>query len=153
MQISMFSSEELPVSLSASQDCEKDWMTRVATSCSPTLRLLTAIAPSGWFGRTSPAFCRRTEDGTLVPSSEGWGNSGMGSPTEFLTLNTSEWPRDAAVCSLSQTLEVGSVPQRFFLSAKACAGILRRAEKRGKALPELLRQALMAATSRRPSEP
>jgi hypothetical protein len=66
----------------------------------------------------------------------------MGSPTGFLTLNTSEWPSDAAVCSLSDTLEIGGVPQRFFLSAKACQGILRRAEKRNKKLPELLRQAL-----------
>ena len=66
----------------------------------------------------------------------------MGSPTEFLTLNTSEWPSDAAVCSLLDTLETGDVPQRFFLSAKACQGILRRAEKRGKELPPLLRQAL-----------
>jgi hypothetical protein len=68
----------------------------------------------------------------------------MGSPTEFLTLSTSEWPKDAAVCSLSQTLEVGNVPQRFYLSAKACAGILRRAEKRNKTLPEPLRLALIA---------
>jgi hypothetical protein len=46
----------------------------------------------------------------------------MGSPTEFLTLNTSEWPSDAAVCSLSDILETGDVPQRYFLSAKACQG-------------------------------
>lgn len=61
---------------------------------------------------------------------------------EFSTLNTSEWPNDAAVSSLSQTLETGPIPQRFFLSRKACAGILRRAEKRGKELPEQLRAAL-----------
>jgi hypothetical protein len=66
----------------------------------------------------------------------------MGSRTEFLTLNTSEWPSDAAVCSLSDTLETGDLPQRFFLSATACAGILRRAEKRGKSLPPSLKKAL-----------
>jgi hypothetical protein len=71
----------------------------------------------------------------------------MGSPTGFLTLNTSEWPSDAAVCSLSDTLETGDVPQRFFLSVKACQGILRRAEKRNKKLPELLRQALESVAS------
>jgi hypothetical protein len=43
---------------------------------------------------------------------------------------------------LSQTLEVGNVPQRFYLSAKACAGILRRAERRGKELPPALKAAL-----------
>jgi hypothetical protein len=74
----------------------------------------------------------------------------MGSPTGFWTLNISEWPSDAAVCSLSQTLEVGNVPQRFFLSPTACRGILRRADKRGKALPEALAVVLRTAASREP---
>ena len=147
MQISMFSSEELPANHSASPDCEKDWMTRVATSCSPTLQLLTAIGPSGWSGRTSPAYCHQTQDGILEPSLEGWGNSGMGSHTECLTLNTLAWPSAAAVCSLSDVLEAGNVPQRFFLSSTACKGILRRAEKRGKQLPIALEQALQAVAA------
>jgi hypothetical protein len=71
----------------------------------------------------------------------------MGSPTEFLTLNTLEWHSAAAVCSLSDTLEIGDLPQRFFLSATACQGILRRAEKRGKKLPLQLEQALMSVTT------
>jgi hypothetical protein len=69
----------------------------------------------------------------------------MGSPTEFLTLSTLEFPKDAAVCSLSDILETGDVPQRFFLSAIACRGILRRAGKRGKKLPPQLAHALKAA--------
>lgn len=36
----------------------------------------------------------------------------------------------------------GSVPRKYFLSPKACAGILRRAEKRGRNLPVKLRDAL-----------
>ena len=63
---------------------------------------------------------------------------------ESSTPNISEWPNDAAVCSLSQVLEQISIPQRFFLSSKACAGILRRAEKRGKQLPPQLQAALTA---------
>jgi hypothetical protein len=145
MQTLMFSSEELPVSHSQSQDSEKDWLIRVATSCSPTLQLLTDIGPSGWFGRTSPASFPLTEDETLPPSFEGWQNSGTGSLTEFLTLSTLEWPKDAAVCLLSDVLEDGRVPQRFFLSATACKGILRRAEKRGKSLPRQLQEALEVA--------
>jgi hypothetical protein len=70
----------------------------------------------------------------------------MGSHTAFLTLNTSEWHSAAAVCSLSDTLETGELPQRFFLSATACKGILRRAEKRGKVLPPALEQALKAVS-------
>lgn len=41
-----------------------------------------------------------------------------------------------------QTLETGGVPRRYFLSARACAGIIRRVERRGKALPRELREAL-----------
>lgn len=46
--------------------------------------------------------------------------------------------------ALSQVLETGLIPQRFFLSGTACAGILRRAEKRGKSLPPSLHAALQA---------
>ncbi|NDD03621.1 MAG: hypothetical protein EB078_01835 [Proteobacteria bacterium] len=42
-------------------------------------------------------------------------------------------------------METGDVPQRYYLSAKACSGILRRAERRGKELPAQLRQALQVA--------
>jgi hypothetical protein len=70
----------------------------------------------------------------------------MGSPTEFLTLSISEFHSAADACSLSDVLETGEVPQRFFLSSTACKGILRRAEKRGKTLPSALQQALSAMT-------
>lgn len=136
-----------PASHSASQGCEKGLPIHAATSPSRILPWLIAIGPSGWSGRTSPVSCQATADGTLEPSSGGWQNSGMGSPTECLTLNTLEWPSDAAVCSLSQTLETGDVPQRYFLSATACRGILRRAAKRGKSLPPSLAEALEAVAS------
>jgi hypothetical protein len=137
-----FLSEEPLVSPLVSRACEADWMTIVATWPLSFLGLLTEHGPDGWCGKTSPASCHREKDGTLVPFSEGWSNSGMGSPTEFLTLNTSEWPSDAVVCSLSDTLETGDVPQRFFLSSTACQGILRRAERRGKQIPQALEHAL-----------
>ena len=79
----------------------------------------------------------------LTASSPPWSSSCTGSRRAFMTLNTSEWPSDAVVCSLSAMLEdSGSVPRRFYLSAKACQGILRRAAKRGKDLPVRLREAL-----------
>lgn len=45
--------------------------------------------------------------------------------------------------ALSEVLEQ-SVSEKYRLSPKACAGILRRAEKRGKTLPEHLAAALQA---------
>lgn len=50
--------------------------------------------------------------------------------------------------TLSQVLETGSIPQRFYLSATACAGILRRAAKRGKELPPALHEALRCVGER-----
>lgn len=121
-----FFAEEPPANLSVSQDSEKDWMTLVATSCLPLVPLLQSIGPSGWFGRTSPVCCQATEDGTLVPSSGSWASSGMGSHTAFWTLSTLESPSNAVASSLSDILEAGSVPQRFYLSVRACRGYLRR---------------------------
>lgn len=139
-----FLSAEPRARISASQAFEKALLEIEAISHSSFCASLNAFAPSGWFGRTSPASCQATKDGHLAPSSEGWRNSGMGSPTGFLTLNTTTWHSDASVCLLSDVLEVGPHLQRYYLTPKACAGILRRAEKRGKTLPELLRAALLA---------
>ena len=61
--------------------------------------------------------------------------------TEFLTLNTGEYPKDAVVSTLSSILEVNA-PEKYYLSARACEGILRRAKRRGKELPTMLREAL-----------
>ena len=46
-----------------------------------------------------------------------------------------------AESTLSQILE-DRVPDKYYLTPKACVGILRRASLRGKALPESLRMAL-----------
>lgn len=55
--------------------------------------------------------------------------------------NIGECPSVARESTLSQILEA-NVPEKYCLSAKACAGILRRAERRGKELPTMLREAL-----------
>ena len=56
-------------------------------------------------------------------------------------LNTSECPKGAVDASLSQIL-LDTVPSRYYLSRRACLGILRRAKERGKPLPPQLEQAL-----------
>ena len=111
-----FSLEEPPVSRSALRDLEKVWWTRVVTWHSSFLDLLIESGLGGCFGRMSLACCQATKDGTLAPSSGGWGNSGMGGPTECWTLSSSESPRDAVVSSLSDILETGDVPQRYYLN-------------------------------------
>lgn len=59
------------------------------------------------------------------------------------TLNTGVSPREGRACSLSQILE-DSPPRKYYLSRKACLGILRRARERGKPLPPQLEAALNA---------
>jgi hypothetical protein len=71
----------------------------------------------------------------------------MGSPTEFWTLSISEYPSDGVASSLLDILETGELPQRYYLSATACRGILRRAERRGKEVPGALKSALLAVAS------
>ena len=61
---------------------------------------------------------------------------------ECMTRNTGESPNAAVVSRLSQILEV-TPQEKYSLSAKACQGILRRAERRGKDLPELLKTVLL----------
>ena len=139
---SMFWSEEHLANPSVSLASAKDSATLAADSCLHFLRSLNVDGLNGLSGKMSPVCCLPMEDGTLVPSSGRWGHWGMGGLTESWTHSGAEWPSAVAVCSLSQTLETGPLPQRFYLSQKACAGILRRAAKRGKELPPMLREAL-----------
>jgi hypothetical protein len=152
-----FLSAEPPASRSPSPGSEAAWMTTVATWPSSFVALLAELAPAGSFGRMSPVCSPLTEGELSPPSSEGWQNAGMVSPTECWTLSLSEWtdlpeqfPSDEGVSSLSDVLETGDVPQRYYLSPRACAGILRRAEKRGKSLPPQLRRALKAVAGSEP---
>lgn len=62
-------------------------------------------------------------------------------PGESWTLNTGESPKDAEESRLWQILQ-DEPPLKYCLSAKACQGILNRAAKRGKELPEMLKTAL-----------
>ena len=64
----------------------------------------------------------------------------------YSTHSFGECPSVAVESRLSQILEATPHP-KYYLSAKACAGILRRAERRGKALPLELEQALVRQAS------
>lgn len=68
----------------------------------------------------------------------GWPHGGSWTPS------TSDFPNEGggSSCFLVDILEAGPLPTRYFLSSKACAGILRRAKGRGKELPPTLKEAL-----------
>lgn len=122
-----------------------------------------------WSGKTCPEHSAATKDKTLRQSSKRSSASQSRKPPilkclkkagtpgvattmkweddgawlgECMTRNTGESPNVAVVSRLSQILE--ETPQeKYSLSAKACQGILRRAERRGKDLPETLKAVLL----------
>lgn len=98
--------------------------------------------------------CRKSGNGQKQEPSTVMGGL---SPGELTTLRTGEKPSETAVqemlsvwgphsvaeeSRLSQILEVNPLP-KYNLTAKACQGILRRAERRGKDLPERLKAVLL----------
>ena len=88
--------------------------------------------------RPPRCLCLKKQDG-LMPTAT-WETDGA-LLTELSMLNIGESPKEDAVSTLSQILQAG-VPEKYYLSQKACQGILRRASVRGKELPEVLRVAL-----------
>lgn len=121
-----------------------------------------------WCGRTCPVPCQATEETTLRQSSKKSSKSQNRKRPIFKCLNmdglhggaTAMWeddgawliestmrnggecPNAAVESRLSQILEEAP-PTKYYLSRAACQGILRRAERRGKDLPEQLKQALL----------
>ena len=118
-----------------------------------------------WSGRTSPERSAVTKVRTSAPSlkkrqesrmvtpmllnlqtangqtlAASWETDGL-SLGEYTTRSFGESPSVAVESLLSQILEANPHP-KYFLSAKACQGILRRAERRGKELPPMLKEAL-----------
>jgi len=111
-----------------------------------------------------PASCAVNQDGDALPGKghkmkrkeflllnlRGGGGNLLGASWELagvlpgvsMTLNFGEYPSDARESTLSQILDLNA-PEKYSLSPRACAGILRRAEKRGKTLPDMLKDALM----------
>ena len=142
MTQSDFWSEELPANHSLLQDLGKDLKIQEAILLSPMLEFLTTLDPSGSFGKMCQVSLVAGGGETLAASSVRWANSGMGGATGCLMLNTSELPKDADECLLSDILETGDLQQKYYLSPRACQGILNRAERRGKVLPAMLKAAL-----------
>lgn len=127
--------------ITASQESAAAWLETVAHSGGKCNGSLLSAAPHGLSERMYLASSVPTGDETSEPSSTVSFKSGMASAGLYWTANTSEWRNDGDACSLSDILEECPDP-KYSLSPKACSGILRRAEKRGKQLPKALLKAL-----------
>nr|DAQ55048.1 MAG TPA: Cytosine specific methyltransferase [Caudoviricetes sp.] len=94
---------------------------------------------SGSSSRKPPLFLYLKKDGPQADAS--WEPDGalLG---EFSTHSFGECPRDGVESHLSQILEANP-HRKYYLSAKACQGILNREARRGKDLPEALKAVLL----------
>ena len=110
---------------------------RTSQESCPTRPMHSAISSLVSLARMHP-LCRQGNDGETLVLSLGKDDVLHG---ECSTLNISESPNDVRESGLWQVLE-RDVPQKYYLSRAAKDGILRRAERRGKALPVELERAL-----------
>ena len=90
--------------------------------------------------RKPPLFLCLTKDGLQQDACLMWTEDGA-LPGEYTMHSFGECPREENASRLSAILEECPHP-KYCLSAKACQGILNRAERRGKKLPEQLEAAL-----------
>ena len=128
---------------------------------------ISLFGPGSWCGKTSPEPCQaetlkaETSESCLKKQHglrnrlpqfldlRGGGNLQgaswvTGGPLlgEYTMRSFGECPNEDVESRLSQILEDNPHP-KYCLTAKACQGILRRADKRGRELPEQLREALI----------
>ena len=132
-----------PAKIFQSPERELGWMEREAASTGKSSVSSTKRRRNGSSSKTSLVYLQVSEEQTWEQSSERWLTGGMALAGECWMLKTLEFPSGGGVSSsLRDVLETSPVSQKYYLSAKACEGIIRRAERRGKKLPETLDRAL-----------
>jgi hypothetical protein len=147
-----FSVEASPVRTSPSPESEPGLQELGPDSSTSTHESLSLFDLAGFSSRTYPDCSPRTAVGTSESCLERWPTSGTAWRGGLSTAVSSECRSDEGGCSssepsLSQILEEPqNVPAKYSLSARAAQGILRRAEKRGRTLPQHLADALQAVS-------
>lgn len=129
---------------------------------------------AGWSGKMFPEPSAPTEARISAPSSKKRQGSAIRTPLfldlrgsglrlepswetdgaslgEYMTHSFGESPSVAVESRLSQILEE-QAPPKYSLSARACQGILNRAERRGKELPKELKEALIQQSASKATE-
>src|ERR1039458_8313788 len=93
-----------PVRVSHTQDCVKDLITQMENSPLSISDLSQLLGRDGSCGKTSQWLLQMTKEELSNASSQKFKKLGMGSPTEFLMLNTSESRKNGIESSLSDIL-------------------------------------------------
>jgi hypothetical protein len=109
---------------------------------SPTPPTHSDVCLQDLLAKTLPSKCRMESGSSVVWSWDHKDLSRGGSSTPSTLASRSGEGESGWRVYLSDILERGPLSKHYFLSRKAKDGILRRAQKRGKKLPELLERAL-----------
>jgi len=140
---------------------QEDFPAKISASLAKELVLLANEA--GYSGRLQELWKKRkqstqsskmylvsyplTTEQTLLSYSGRWQTSGIVSPGACLMLSTSEYPSEGRESSSLADVLQAEAQEKYYLSQKACDGILRRANRRGKTLPPALQEALVNQAS------
>lgn len=135
-------------------------------SCEGQMSIFDLLSQDSWSGKTSPEPSVQTKEKTsdvflkkfaelrIKPPMYLFLGGGSGQQAVvsweiggallgvYMMRSFGEFPREERKSHLSQILEENPHP-KYCLSAKACQGILNRANRRGKKLPEILEKALI----------
>lgn len=135
-------------------------------SCEGQMSIFDLLSQDSWSGKTSPEPLAQTKEKTsdvflkkfaelrIKPPMYLFLGGGSGQQAVasweiggallgvYMMRSFGEFPREERESHLSQILEENPHP-KYCLSAKACQGILNRANRRGKKLPEILEKALI----------
>jgi hypothetical protein len=139
------SAEASPAKTSPLQESELDSQESEVDSSSRQPESLTLFSETeaGFSLRMFPDYFPATTDEISPSYWRRFANSGFWTELgESWTVDTSECRSDGGVSSSLPDVLEADVPPRFYLSQKAAAGILRRAERRGRELPPHLDSAL-----------
>lgn len=103
---------------------------------------LSNACPELFSSKTFMVYSVHTEAEISRLLSERWPNSGMLLDGVCLTAKTSESPNHAKESTLWDVIEKGQVQDKYFLSAGAARGMLRRTDQMGRNLFPPLRECL-----------
>ena len=144
-------------------------------SCEGQMSIFDLLSQDSWFGKTSPeplaqtkamtsdAYLKKFAELRIKPPMYLFLGGGSGQQAVasweiggallgvYMMRSFGEFPREERESHLSQILEENPHP-KYCLSAKACQGILNRANRRGKKLPEILEKALINQLTHSKSE-
>lgn len=157
LEASISSQEDSPARMSPSLAAVQDSQESDRDSSTSSPESLSLFDPAGFSSRMFPVSSLRTAVGTSEQSLERWPTSGTAWPGGFSTHATSECRSDEGGCSSSEPslTEILEEPQnvagKYSLSARAASGILRRAVKRGRTLPQHLERALAEVAGTTPT--